>query len=326
MLIFAHPWLFLLLPVPLLVHFMAPPHRDARPSLRIPFGHRVRRITGQTETQRQVSSPRSRWQWALLLLAWVALVTALARPRWLDEPVVQEKPMRDLLVALDLSGSMETEDFSNASGRVTDRLTAAKDVLAGFIAGREGDRVGLVFFGTYAYVQAPFSEDLDVVLELLDEAQVRMLGPRTAFGDAIGQSIPLFERSEVEEKILVVLTDGNDTSSQVPPARAAEIAADEGVVIYPVAMGDPQAAGEQALDEATLEAVAQATGGRWFHAADRAEMEAVYETLDALNPRQVESLSYRPERDLFQWPLGLAVILALAWHGWRAVPRSRALA
>jgi Ca-activated chloride channel family protein len=295
-----------------------------RPSLRVPFLQRLRRITGESKDDQRAAARRSGWQWGLLLIAWIALVTALARPRWMEDPVVREQPMRDLLVALDLSGSMETEDFVNSAGQVTNRLSAAKEVLANFISGRQGDRVGLIFFGTFAYVQAPFSDDIDVVLELLDEAQVRMLGPRTAFGDAIGQAIPLFERSAVEEKVLVVLTDGNDTSSQVPPQRAAEIAADQGVVIYPVAMGDPESAGEQALDEATLDAVARATGGRWFHAADRQEMDAVYETLDALNPRQVESLSYRPEHDLFQWPLGLAVLLVLAWHAWRALRLQRA--
>jgi len=164
-------------------------------------------------------------------------------------------------------------------------------------------------------VQAPFTEDLDVVRELLEEAQVRMLGPRTMLGDAIGVAIQLFERSEVEERVLIVLTDGNDTGSMVPPTRAAEIAHDNGVTIYPIAMGDPQAAGEQALDEVTLEEVAAATGGEYFHADDREELDRIYQTLDQLNPKQVESLSYRPEHELYFWPLGLAIILSLLYFG-----------
>jgi Ca-activated chloride channel family protein len=173
--------------------------------------------------------------------------------------------------------------------------------------------VGLAFFGSAAFVQAPFTEDLDVVRELLDEAQVRMLGPRTVLGDAIGTAIRLFENSEVEERVLIALTDGNDTGSLVPPARAAEIAADHGVTVHAIAMGDPAAAGEQALDEEALQAVAAATGGGYYHADDRDELERIYRELDALNPRQVESSSYRPERELYYWPLGLAIVVSLLY-------------
>jgi Ca-activated chloride channel family protein len=233
----------------------------------------------------------------------------------MDEPLVRELPMRDLLVALDLSGSMETRDFTDESGEVSDRLTAARQVLDQFLSRREGDRVGLIFFGSAAYVQAPFTEDLDVVRELLDEAQVRMLGPRTMLGDAIGVAIQLFERSEVEERVLIVLTDGNDTGSMIPPSRAAEIARDNGVTIYTIAMGDPRAAGEQALDEVTLKQVAATTGGEYFHASDREQLDRIYSTLDRLNPKQVESLSYRPQHELYYLPLGLAIILSLSFFG-----------
>jgi Ca-activated chloride channel family protein len=145
----------------------------------------------------------------------------------------------------------------------------------------------------------------------MDEAQVRMLGPKTMLGDAIGVAINLFERSEVDDRVLIVLTDGNDTGSLVPPQRAAEIARDNGVTIYTIAMGDPQAAGEQALDEKTLQAIAATTGGQYFHAQDRAELDGIYATLDQLNPRQVETLSYRPEYELYFWPGGFALLISL---------------
>jgi Ca-activated chloride channel family protein len=132
-------------------------------------------------------------------------------------------------------------------------------------------------------------------------------------GDSIGVAIRLFERSEVEERVLIVLTDGNDTGSMVPPERAAEIARDTGVTIHTVAMGDPLAAGEQALDEATLQAVADTTGGEYFHAADRTELDRIYATLDRLNPRQVETLSYRPEHELYHWPLGLSLVISMTF-------------
>ncbi len=311
MLLLAHPWLLLLLPLPLLLRRVLPAHREPRVAVRAPFTARLAELTGQAPAAGAAVSGRRRWQWLLVTLCWVLVVVGLARPQWLEDPLVQELPMRDLLLAVDLSGSMEAEDFTDRDGNRTDRLTAVKQVLDGFLAERDGDRVGLVLFGSVAFVQAPFTADLDVVAELLDEAQVRMLGPRTMLGDAIGLGINLFERSEVDERVMIVLTDGNDTGSLVPPDRAAGIAADQGVVIHTVAIGDPAAVGEQALDEAMLREVAQATGGGFYRAEDRAEMEAIYAELDSLNPRQVETVSFRPRRDLFAWPLGAAVLMAV---------------
>jgi Ca-activated chloride channel family protein len=315
MLQFAYPWMLLLLPVPLLIHWLAPAHHEPRLAVYVPFMRRLARLAGARTAAGTVITRRRRLQLAQIVLAWIAVVIATARPVWLGEPITRELPMRDLLVALDLSGSMETQDFTGSSGEAAQRLTAAKEVLDRFLSRRDGDRVGLVFFGSAAFVQAPFTDDLDVVRELLDEAQVRMLGPRTVLGDAIGMAIPLFERSEVDERVLIALTDGNDTGSLVPPVRAAEIARDQGVRIFTIAMGDPQAAGEQALDEATLQAVAETTGGGYYHADDRAELETVYAELDRLTPRQVESQSYRPEHELFHWPLGFAIMVSLLYFG-----------
>lgn len=311
MLEFSFPWVFVLLPLPIAVRFLLPPYREPRVAVRVPFMAVLHRLTGHQADSGPPVLRRTRVQWIQLILIWFGVITAMARPQWMDEPLVHELPMRDLLVALDLSGSMETKDFTSSSGEVSTRLTAARQVLDQFLSRRDGDRVGLIFFGSAAFVQAPFTEDLDVVRELLDEAQVRMLGPRTVLGDAIGVAIQQFERSEVDERVLIVLTDGNDTGSMIPPVRAAEIAADNGVTIYTIAMGDPQAAGEQALDEKTLEAVADKTGGGYFHAEDRAELDQIYKTLDELNPRQVESISYRPQHELYYWPLGFVVVLSI---------------
>lgn len=326
MLQFSYPWVFLLIPVPLLVFYLAPVYSEPRPAVRVPFMERLYRLTGQKAGVSEALVSRTRFQKVQVILAWLAIVTALAQPVWMEQPVVRELPMRDLLVALDLSGSMETRDFTDDSGETSDRLVAAKQVLDVFLSRRAGDRVGLIFFGSAAFVQAPFTDDLDVVRELLDEAQVRMLGPRTVLGDAVGVAIQMFERSKVEDRVLIVLTDGNDTGSMVPALRAAEIARDNGVTIYPVAMGDPEAAGEQALDEVTLKAVAKTTGGEYFHADDRNDLDRIYQTLDQLNPKQVETQSYRPQRELYYWPLGFALILSLLFFGQaeiRAVLRSR---
>jgi Ca-activated chloride channel family protein len=315
MLHFAYPWVFLLVPLPLLMHWLAPAHQEPRLAVYVPFMRVLVRVAGGSSAAGTVITRRRRLQRVQIVVAWLALVIALARPLWLGEPVVRELPMRDLLVALDLSGSMETRDFTAASGAPAERLAAAKEILDGFLSRRDGDRVGLVFFGSAAFVQAPFTDDLNVVRELLDEAQVRMLGPRTVLGDAIGMAIPLFERSDVDERVLIVLTDGNDTGSLVPPVRAAEIARDNGVKIFTIAMGDPQAAGEQALDEAALQAVAGTTGGDYYHAEDRAQLEGAYAELDRLTPKQVETQSYRPQHELYHWPLGFAIVLSMLYFG-----------
>jgi Ca-activated chloride channel family protein len=311
MLQFAYPWLFLLLPLPFLIHHLVPALREPRHAVRVPFLDLLSRLAGQKASSGAAIFRRLRIQWLHAALVWIALIVAVARPLWMDDPVIREMPMRDLLVAVDLSGSMDTRDFIDSSGESSDRLTAAKQVLGEFLSRREGDRVGLIFFGSAAFVQAPFTEDLEVVAQLMDEAQVRMLGPKTMLGDAIGVAINLFERSEVEDRVLIVLTDGNDTGSLVPPERAAEIARDNGVTIYTIAMGDPQAAGEQALDEEALTAIAATTGGEYFHADNRQELESIYDTLDQLNPKQVEVLSYRPQYEMYYWPLAFGLVLSI---------------
>ena len=251
---------------------------------------------------------------ASLLLAWIAVVVALARPQIIEQAITKQVPVRDMLLAVDLSGSMETQDFKNASGKSVDRLTAVKEVLDDFLSKREGDRVGLIFFGSAPFVQAPFTEDLQVCRDLLDEAQVKMAGPQTAVGDALGLAINTFDRSKMKSRVLIALTDGNDTVSQVPPAKAAEIAKDKGIVIHTVAVGDPKAAGEEALDVDALKSVASTTGGIYAHAEDRSQLEAIYRKLDALETHQAETVSHRPRRDIFWWPLALALVVTALQH------------
>ena len=313
MLTIAHPWLFLLLPLPWLIRKLLPTHHDRKAAVRVPFMQRLSRLAGLQPGSGVAIASRPLSQWLVLSLTWLFVVTALARPQWLGEPVIRDIPMRDMLVAVDLSGSMEARDFTDAGGDSVDRLTAVKQVLDEFFTRRDGDRIGLILFGSAAFVQVPFTDDIDVVRELLDEAQIRMLGPRTMLGDAMGLAINLFERSEVDERVLIVLTDGNDTGSLVPPERAAEIARDNGVVVHTVAIGDPAAVGEQALDEKTLENIATTTGGGYFHANDREELEEIYAHLDEINPRQVETQSYRPLTELYVWPLAAAMLLSLLY-------------
>jgi Ca-activated chloride channel family protein len=262
---------------------------------------------------------RSLVQKLLAPVVWIAIVTALARPQWVEEPITKIQSARDLMVAVDLSGSMEAEDFSDAQGNRMTRLDAVKRVLDDFIARRKGDRLGLIFFGNAAFLQVPFTQDYETVRLLLDEAQVRMAGPQTMLGDAIGLAIKVFEESDVENRVLILLTDGNDTGSKVPPVKAAEIAKQREITIYTIAIGDPETVGEEKLDIETLQKIAELTGGSYFHANNRDELAQIYQQLDQLEPQQFESLSYRPKRPLFQWPLGLFLVLMIGYHSLNAV-------
>lgn len=322
--VLAHPWLLCLLPIPFLVSWLLPPHRESRQALTVPFLGRLVEHSGQRPHQGALVLQGRLLRKLSLLLGWGLIVLALARPQLIEPPIQKEVAVRDLLLAVDLSGSMDTKDFKNSKGQMVDRLTAVKEVLDDFLTRRKGDRVGLIFFGTAPFVQAPFTEDLNVCRQLLDEAQTKMAGPQTAFGDALGLAINVFERSTVKERVLIALTDGNDTASQVPPAKAAAIAKDKGIVIHTVAVGDPTAAGEDALDVATLQSVADTTGGVFSHATDRKQLEQVYQQLDKLETRKAQTITHRPRRDVYWWPLALLFILSLVqqliqltFHAWR---------
>jgi Ca-activated chloride channel family protein len=325
MLTLAYPWILLLLLLPIFIYWFSPPHREPRESLVVPFLSRLAIETGR-EPGLGAIVMHGRWLRTIsVTLGWICLIIALARPQIIEPPITKNVPVRDMLLAVDLSGSMETKDFKDAKGQTVDRLTAVKEVLNDFLAKRKGDRVGLIFFGTAPFVQAPFTEDLKVCRELLAEAQVKMAGPQTAFGDALGLAITLFERSQVKSRVLIALTDGNDTSSKVPPAKAAEIAKDKGIVIHTVAVGDPRAAGEDALDVDTLKNVAATTGGIYAHANDRAQLNSIYQQLDKLETHQAETVSHRPKRDVYWWPVAVGLLIGVLQHALQLIlrPRSR---
>jgi Ca-activated chloride channel family protein len=218
------------------------------------------------------------------------------------------------MLAVDLSASMATPDMFDSTGARISRLEAVKLVLDDFIERRSADRIGVIVFGAEAFVQAPFTQDHVLVRTLLSQTEPRMAGPMTMLGDAIGLSIKAFEKSTARDRVLILLTDGNDTGSKVPPIKAAEIASMNELTVYPVAVGDPASVGEAVMYLETLEGIASATGGQMFDARNREELEAVYQTIDALTPEEIETTSYRPTRPLYFWPLGAAVVLVFAYH------------
>jgi Ca-activated chloride channel family protein len=313
---FDFPWAFLLLPLPILVAWLVPAYRSTASAVRIPFFHEMAEAAGEKPAPGGVRL-RSNWLQRLMMpILWVLLVTAAAKPVYVEAPVTHEEPARDLMLAIDLSQSMSTRDFVSASsGERMDRLTAVMRVVADFVAKRKGDRIGLVVFGQAAYPQAPLTLDHDSVLVLLNQLQIGMAGPRTAIGDAIGLTVKLMDNSPASEKVLILLTDGNDTASAIPPEQAAEIAKAHKLVIHTIGIGDPNATGEDKVDLDALQRIADITGGRAFRALGKEEdLVDVYQTLDRITPEKVKREIYRPQRDFFWIPLAVALLIFTLYH------------
>jgi Ca-activated chloride channel family protein len=326
MLTFAYAWFALLSPLPLAAWLVLPGHSDHRAGLRVPFFDRLAGLAGAKPRGGGVIAPRGAFRLVVLTLCWLLTVTALMRPQWIEPPLHHDEPTRDMLLLVDLSGSMETKDFVDATGQTVDRLTAVREVLDDFLSRRKGDRVGIVVFGDAPFTLVPFTTDLELCRTLLRDMAVGMAGPRTAFGDAIGLGIRMFDHSTVKTKTIVALTDGNDTASKVPPAEAASVARDRGIVIHTVAVGDPTAVGEDKLDEKALQDVAKTTGGDFFRALDRAGLVRIYAQLDALETRKIDTVSFRPKRDIYWIPLVGALILSMLGQALHLLSRQLRLA
>jgi Ca-activated chloride channel family protein len=307
----AHPWALLLAPLPLLVWWLAPPQRERVSAMRVPFFEQIAAAAG-SEARAGAVVMRRRWlQMAVAILVWLLLVAAIAKPEWVGEPIVRTEAARDIMLALDLSGSMDYVDFPGEEGTDVSRFTAVQRVVEGFVAERESDRIGLIVFGTKAYLQLPFTRDLETAGALVDLMEVGMAGPKTALGDSIGLAINSFENSEVDDRLLILLTDGNDTASKMTPINAADIAKLNGVEIYTIGIGNTEATGEDRVDFDTLAAIAARTGGEFFNAENEAALDAVYRRIDETAAADVRTQSWRPRESLLHWPAGLAVILAL---------------
>ncbi|MFJ5282552.1 vWA domain-containing protein [Pseudomonas sp. NPDC088429] len=307
-----YPWLLLLLPLPWLAYRYLPAYNEARSAVRVPFFAAMSRAVGEAPTH--AGTRRNVWQLVLNLLVWALILLAVARPVFVEKPIERQQPVRDLMLAIDISQSMETEDFTNANGEKINRLAAVKDVVQGFIDKRKDDRLGLIVFGSGAYPQAPLTLDHASLSLLLADTGIGMAGPNTAIGDAIGLSLKLLDKAHEQEKVLILLTDGNDTSSAITPDHAAEMAANKGVIIHTIGIGDPSASGEAKVNLPGLEQIAKTTGGQFFRAEDRTALDQVYSTLDRLTPHQVKTLSHQPQRELFYWPLGAAMLLLGLYH------------
>ena len=315
MLELAHPWALLLLPLPILMRLL-PAYKESRDSVRVPFFNKLVELSEQRPDTGAMILRRDRAQRFLVSFMWLCLIVSATKPQWIGPPIEQQKSGRDLMIAVDLSGSMETRDFTLPNGNTVDRLQAVKQVLEDLAKQHASDRLGLIVFGDAAYLQTPFTDDHQVWTQLLAETEIGMAGQSTVFGDAIGLAIKLFKENNSDNRVLIVLTDGNDTGSTVPPVDAAKVAAANAIRIYTIAVGDPASAGEEALDMDTIKRVSQVTGGQDFQALDQQALRSAYQTIGELEPELYETVSFRPRQSLHWAPLGLALLLYTLYHGW----------
>ena len=315
MLELALPWALLALPLPLILRWMVPPYQQQVSALRVPFFRGLVDAAG-ADAQSGAVVMRRKWiQMISAALVWILLVVALAKPEWVGEPIVRTEAARDVMLAIDLSGSMDYRDFPDEQGELVRRLDAVQRAVDRFVAERDSDRIGLIVFGSRAYLQLPFTRDLDTARALVRLMDVGMAGPQTALGDAVGLSIHSFESSEIDQRLLILLTDGNDTASKMTPINAAEIAKLNGVEIYTIGVGDPAATGEDRVDFDTLKAIAERTGGEFFNAENEAALDLVYRRIDELSVADVKTTSWRPRESMVHWPAGIAVVIALTTYG-----------
>lgn len=312
---FAWIWAFLFLPLPILFRFLPAAKQSQSASLKAPL------LTMHQLQQDEVASQKSKLNLILASLIWLLLVCAAAKPQWLGEPINLPTQGRDLMLAVDLSGSMKQEDMQIGNQQV-DRLVMVKYVMEDFIERRKGDRLGLILFADTAYLQTPLTFDRKTIGQMLDESIIGLVGDKTAIGDAIGLAAKRFEAKAESNQILILLTDGQNTSGNLEPLEALELAKKQGIKIYTIGVGademlvrsffgtrrhNPSAD----LDEAMLTTLAEETGGKYFRARDAGDLSSIYKILDQLEPIESDAQQMRPLTALFFWPLSFAFLLSL---------------
>jgi len=315
MLEWAWPWLLVALPLPWLVaRLWQPAHTQASAALRLPYAHEgLDAASG--------ANPVSRWRRVLAILAWCALVVAAARPQWVGEAEALPRSGRDLLLAVDASGSMSIQDMA-IGGRAVPRYSAVKAIAGDFIKRRVGDRVGLIVFGTQAYLLTPLTFDRDTVFKQLDESAIGLPGKETAIGDAVGLAIKRLRERPLDRRVLILLTDGVNDAGELDPRKAIDLAVAEQVKIYTIGIGadsmrvdgffGSQVVNPSAdIDEKMLTTMADKTGGRFFRARNTTELAQIYGEIDRLEPSADAQQQFRPVDEIFYWPLSAAALLAL---------------
>lgn len=311
---FAYLWVWLLLPLPWLARVILPATQRTQAPLALPKAARF-------ISPRQVQHPNNLKQWLLPTLIWLCVVATLAQPRWVGEPVPITQERREMMIALDLSGSMQADDMT-LNGRQVTRLRMAHHILAEFIERRRGDRIGLIVYADEAYVYSPLTTDLNALAQLAREAQLGLAGQRTALGDGIALSFKTMEDSESDPPVVLMLTDGMINTGHINAEEALLLAQNTRVRMHTIGIGSDEVIvqglfGERRIDpslemdEVFLQEVAEATGGRYFRARNEDEMREIYALIDELEPIADDSQQMRPRHSLAHWPLAMAAALVI---------------
>ncbi|MCI2285546.1 VWA domain-containing protein [Colwellia sp. MSW7] len=317
MITFAWPWLLLLCPLPLFIYWL-PKKNDAQASAALIIPQLIESSSVKATNQEKKKAPL-----IILSICWLLTVVALSRPQWLGDAIDIPTEGREMMIAVDLSGSMQIEDME-LNGRTVNRLDMLKVVLGDFIERRVGDRLGLILFGDDAYMQTPMTFDRKTVKQMLDESVLGLVGRKTAIGDAIGLAVKRFDAKQKSNKVLLLLTDGQNTAGKISPEQALELAVAKNITIYSIGIGADVMLQESLfgtrrvnpsseLDERTLTKLANETGGKYFRAKDSQGMSQIYQLLDQLEPIEQEQQQMRPLTALFYWPLATALLISMLY-------------
>jgi Ca-activated chloride channel family protein len=327
MLNFAWSWMALLLIVPvsmwLLNHNRTYTSTDTRERKVTLLHPELSNLRAAFQTERPATTLGTRVYYLLLALLWVGLTLALMRPQWLEPHTEERSEGYDLMLAVDASHSMEALDFTVAGSQVS-RMQVVKGVMGRFIEGRQDDRVGLIIFGSRAFVLSPLTLDRQAVRHLLDNLVPRIAGDGTAMGDALGLGVKKLRERPPGSRVLVLIADGENTAGTIPPLMAAQLAAREGIRIYAIGVGSDQkdvpimengrliTRDDLGFDEAVMQKIAETTDGSYFRATDTSALESIYRRIDELEKSKAESRTVMIPRPLYRWPLGLALAALLA--------------
>ncbi len=315
----AFPWAFAALPLPFLYWWLAPRAKVELPAaLRVPFFSLMKQQLDQ-HTYSAVQSTA----FIGLMMIWMLLTIALSGPRWVGEPLPVAREGYNIMLALDLSGSMELDDMF-LHGRPVSRLDVVKRAAEQFVNDRKTDKIGLILFGSQAYLQTPLTFDHHSLLMRIEDASVGLAGKTTSIGDALGLAVKRLQAVPAQGRVIILLTDGVNNSGVLAPIKAAELAASEGIKVYTIGLGsnpDSQMArnmfinmnASMDLDEDTLKEVAKITGGRYFRATDSQSLQSVYQTINQMEVVSQEKQIIRPQHEYYAWPLAMALILYGIW-------------
>ncbi|KAB1067774.1 VWA domain-containing protein [Tamlana haliotis] len=304
---FAYPYMAFLVVLPFLVYWLLPTIKNRSTALIYPYFKASAKASKQKPKKASHIKKRSWFASFFMFVIWLLLIIAMASPELVGKPEKKIKTSRSFLILADLSFSMANKDWYIDNKPVT-RWEAVKNIMQDFIVKRESDKMGLIFFASNAYIQAPFTTDLPTVQTMLDEADVGMAGQMTNIGKAIVKGMDMFERDTIPNKVMLLLTDGVDSGMDILPLDAANMAKKDSTIIYTIGIGDP---GDNSsdLDERTLTEISELTNGKYFRAKDTKELEKIYAELEKLEPVEYEEESFTPKTLLYYYPLGAALVL-----------------